>query len=352
LCPAACRIANLKEELEASRQRLEDEQEHEAQLARRAQELEAEAAAAGRQLQQAGVDVSDFPATALALPEEAAASVSAGAVAAPAAAEFPAGWSAGQAVPVAAESSQAEGTGRWASLLGAVDEQSVPALASASGADRANLVPALQLAQQQQESAAAGYDALDMSAVRKHVEEMAAQYVAGLRKAEAELQVVRSVWQQAEDELAAMRSSPRGSSDGGRTGSPRLTASPRTSAAGAAADAPGSPRLMTASGKVAPHDFELMLAAPAAAPQVVSGSSHAGAEAEHGLNEAIAVEVKLPSPRFGGGHVGNLPEGYQGPNSRAASSTGGSVAQAAKDGGSSASSKKQWRALMVAEPCA
>jgi hypothetical protein len=294
------------------------------------------------------VDVSNFPAIALALPEEAAANVSAVDAAAPAATAFPVGWSAGQAAPVGAESSIAEGIGSGAIVLGAVDEQAGLAQASTSGADVANMVPTLQLAQQQQESVVAGYDALDMSAVRKHVEEMAAQYVAGLRKAEAELQVVRSVWQQAEDELAAMRSSPRGSSDGGRTGSPRVTAAPCTSAAGAAADAPSSPRLMTASGKVAPHDFDLLRAAPAAAPQVVSGSSHAGAEAEHGLNEAIAVEVKLPSPRFGGGHVGNFPEGYQGPSGRAMGSSGGSVA--AKEGGSSASSKKQWRALMVAEP--
>lgn len=159
-------------------------------------------------------------------------------------------------------------------------------------------------------AAAASYEALDMTAVRKHVEDMAAQYVAGLRKAEAELQVVRSVWQQAEDELAAMRSSPRNSNDGSRAGaSPRGSLGGANGAGAAEAAQPGSPRLMTASGKVAPDDFNLVRGVPAGVPQTVSGSSHAGAEAEHGMP---AYVVELPSPRFGGGHVGNFPEGYQG----------------------------------------
>lgn len=321
---ALCRIANLKEELEASKQRLENEQENEAQLARRAQQLEQEAAAAGQQLQQAGVDASSFPAAAVALPEGAAA---------PAA--FPVGWSTGAApqqaeaaAPTVVEAPKTTRAGRWAALLGSVDEEA--SAASAAGQQQqssSQVVPPLPLQQlqQQHEGAAPGapghaaYEALDMTAVRKHVEDMAAQYVAGLRKAEAELQAVRSVWQQAEDELAAMRSSPRTSPRtsnnndraGSRTASPRVsvTGADSSAPAGAADAAAGPARVMTPNGKVAASDFDLVRApSPAIAPQVtVSGSSHAGADAEHSVATFV---VELPSPRFGGGHVGNFPKGH------------------------------------------
>lgn len=332
---ALCRIANLKEELEASKQRLENEQENEAQLARRAQQLEQEAAAAGQQLQQAGVDASSFPAAAVALPEGAAA--------------FPVGWSTGAApqqaeaaAPTVVEAPKTGRAGRWAALLGSVDEKA--SAASASGQQQqssSQVVTPLQLQQlqqQQHEEAAPGaaghaaYEALDMTAVRKHVEDMAAQYVAGLRKAEAELQAVRSVWQQAEDELAAMRSSPRTSPRtsnnndraGSRTASPRVsvTGADSSAPAGAADAAPGPARVMTPNGKVAASDFDLVRAPPpATAPQVtVSGSSHAGADAEHSMATFV---VELPSPRFGGGHVGNFPEGHpRATNSNAPNSHG------------------------------
>jgi hypothetical protein len=86
---------------------------------------------------------------------------------------------------------------------------------------------------------------------------------------------------------------------------------------------------MTPSGKVAASDFDLVRApSPANAPQVmVSGSSHAGADAEHGM---AAFVVELPSPRFGGGHVGNFPEGHP------AAATNGSSSISNSSGGSSA----------------
>ena len=290
LC-VCCRIANLKEELEASRQRLEDEQQNEAQLARRAQALEEEAKAAGRQLQQVGVDASDFPSAAVALPEGA-----------DAAAAFPVGWStpaapAAQEVLAQAAAAATGGRSRWAALMGSADD----------------LSPSQQQQQQQARSAVepqgapsgapagpAAYEALDLSAVTKHVEEMAAQYVEKLSLAEAEVAMVRSVWKQAEDDLAALRSSPRTSSaDGG---------SPRTRDAPAAAEAPGSPRLMTADGRVGRQDFELLRVPPGTAPQDVSGSSHAAAETEHGTGERIAFAIELPSPVFGGGPTGRFGE--------------------------------------------
>lgn len=331
------RIANLKEELEASRQRLEDEQHNEAELAKRAQLLEQEAAAAGRQLQQAGVDASGFPAAEVFVPAVAGA---AGAEAAGAA----------QVADLTGAPSSSR-VSRWAALLGSVDHdaQQQPAglageSSSSSTSSVLSLSPEQLSAQSQAEDAAsagasvvpsqaahsgAPYEPMDMTAVTKHVEQMAAQYVEKLSIAEAELQVVRSVWQQAEDELAAMRSSPRSSSSDGssRTGSPRATSPKSLSDAGSSQQEaqPGSPRLLAANGRVEPGDFELVRAAPpATAPHMVSGSAHSGAEAEHGTGERLALVVELPTPQFGGGHVGNFPEGYQKPASasRASSSEG------------------------------
>jgi len=61
----------------------------------------------------------------------------------------------------------------------------------------------------------------DMSYVRKHVEEMAKQYVQRLSVAEEELKAVGSVWQQAGEELTALRKQQGGSP---RAGSPRAGA--------------------------------------------------------------------------------------------------------------------------------
>lgn len=320
LCP--CRIANLKEELEASRQRLEDEQQNEAQLARRAQALEEEAKAAGRQLQQAGVDATDFPSAAVALPESAADAQQA----------FPVGWGAAAATQAVAapamqqaaptEAVAAKHRSRWAALLGSVDEQELTGAQDvAAGAAAAAAGPS-----------GPGYD---MSAVTKHVEEMAAQYVEKLTRAEAELQCVRSVWQRADDDLAEMRSSssPRVSTDGSQAGA-------AAAAAAAAGEAPGSPRFMTASGRVGRQDFELMRLAPEGAPQGVAGSSYAAAEAEHGLAEPIAFAIELPAPSFGGGHVGNFPAGYRGPQQPRRGGGSYSQSDSSREGATAAQSQR------------
>jgi len=363
------RIANLKEELEASKQRLEDEQHNEALLAKRAQELEREAAAAGRQLEQIGVDASRFPAVEVAVP---GAAVVGGDGAVASSATLPEVQAEAVSAKAAAAQPSATRSGRWAALLESVEEQQVPEPVMSSSGSSSNSarseVPRLNLGQQagkaEQEPAAAAaaagsaYDSVDMSAVRKHVEDMAAQYVEKLSMAEAELQVVRSVWQQAEDDLAAMRSSPRNSNDGSRTSSPRAT-SPRASATGAAegttsSEAPGSPRLLTASGRVGPGDFELVRIPPVNAPMVVSGSSHVGAEADHDMGERIAFVLELPSPQFGGGHVGKYPRGYKSPaaDSGISSSSSSSYSQplGATEGSSAgqATSRFQGRKPVVA----
>lgn len=358
------RIANLKEELEASKQRLEDEQHNEALLAKRAQQLEQEAAAAGRQLEQIGVDASRFPAVEVAVP---GAAVVGADVAVASAATLPEVQAGAVSAKAAAAQPSATRSGRWAALLESVEEQQIPEPVMGSSSNARSEVPRLNLGQQagkgEQEPAAAAaaagsaYDPVDMSAVRKHVEEMAAQYVEKLSMAEAELQVVRSVWQQAEDELAAMRSSPRNSNDGSRTSSPRAT-SPRASATGAdeaatSSEAPGSPRLLTASGRVGPGDFELVRIPPVNAPRAVSGSSHIGAEADHDMGEHIAFVLELPSPQFGGGHVGNFPRGYKSPpadSDMSSSSSSYSKPVGASEGSSAgqATSRLQGRMPVVA----
>jgi hypothetical protein len=172
---------------------------------------------------------------------------------------------------------------------------------------------------------------------------MAAQYVEKLSLAEKELQAVRDVWAQAEDDLAALRSSPRGSNDNSSRGatphaSPRGSLAGAHGAAGAAVEQPGSPRLLAANGRVGRQDFELVRSGPSNAPAQVAGRSHARAETEHGMQETLALVVELPSPRFGGGHVGNFPEGFPAPAGSSSSSKDPAVS--AKDafaGGSAGS---------------
>jgi hypothetical protein len=315
------RIANLKDELEASRQRLQDEQDNEAALCKRAQALEAEAAAAGQQLQRAGVDAAGFPGKPLPEPLVAAAAAAQSAAAAAVAAD----GSCAAALRVAAVSSSEQEVAspsrrsRWAAML----EQDGPAApASAQPQEMSRFVSEAATGRGMQPAAAAA-DASDvastaaaappplpdMAAVRRHVEEMAAQYVEKLSVAEAELQAVRTVWQQAEGELAALRlhssSSPRGSPRAVNTGGGGSGGGGNHSMS-----APSSPRgqLVVAAASLSSGDWELMARLPPSdASQRVSGSSHAGADADHGT---AALDIELPSPRFGpGGHVGAFPQG-------------------------------------------
>jgi hypothetical protein len=246
LVASQLRIATLNEELEQSKKRLEDEQDHEQQLLQRALQLEAEAEAAGRTVEEMQQ-----------MQEHEAAAASAEAAAA---AERLQDKQQMQLVDAEAPAVQTVKTSHFALALaeaaagkGAVDLSDALASADESNTQRPSALPLLgydhatqqQLQKQHHDladleaeqllqqldavlelSGAGGSRASsrtasptgctggssarrprtpDMALVRKHVEEMAKQYVKRLAVAEEELKAVRTVWQQAEAELAALR---------------------------------------------------------------------------------------------------------------------------------------------------
>jgi hypothetical protein len=249
LVASQLRIATLKEELEQSKKRLEDEQDHEQQLLQRALQLEAEAEAAGRTVEEMQQ-----------MQEEAAAASAEAAAAAEHLQDKQQQQQQQQLVDAEGPAVQTVKTSHFALALaeaaagkGAVDLSQAIASAEESNTQRPSALPLLgydhatqqQLQKQHDDladleaeqllqqldavlelSGAGGSRASsrtasptgstggsstrrpktpDMALVRKHVEEMAKQYVKRLAVAEEELKAVRTVWQQAEAELAALR---------------------------------------------------------------------------------------------------------------------------------------------------
>jgi hypothetical protein len=244
LVASQLRIATLKEELEQSKKRLEDEQDHEQQLLQRALQLEAEAEAAGRTVEEMQQ-----------MQEEAAAATAEAAAAAARLQDkqqqLPEAEGRGPAVQsvktshfalALAESAAEKAVDASEALTSAEEDQQRTHALPLLGYDHATQqqlqkqhndladLEAEQLLQQLDavlELSGAGGSrpssrtasptgstggsgtrrpkTPDMALVRKHVEEMAKQYVKRLAVAEEELKAVRTVWQQAEAELAALR---------------------------------------------------------------------------------------------------------------------------------------------------
>lgn len=347
LVASQLRIAALKDELEESRRRLEDEQTHEAELAQRALQLEAEAEAAGRSVADFEVDLAGSAVVTFDTPRatflpEAAGTAAAAAAAGNTSADLT--KAAAETVHLAEALASAVGEqqqqlvvqhGELASLEAEQLLQQLDAVLSSSGDSSSRPVS------RSSSSRASSPVGIDMAVVRKHVEEMAKQYVKRLSAAEEELRAVKTVWQQAEQELAALRrqqgqlQQPQDVEDGRQQQqqqveddkdfllvrrSPSLSdlVSPDSDAGGAAAAATASDRAaeeLAADGSdstasstnsssvvgelslTGPAMHELVQLAPVNAPQHVSGSSHAAADAEHGMSGQILVE--LPTPVFG-----------------------------------------------------
>jgi hypothetical protein len=244
LVASQLRIATLKEELEQSKKRLEDEQDHEQQLLQRALQLEAEAEATGRtveEMQQKQEEAAAATAEAAAAAERLQVKQQQPAVQSVKTSHFALALAETSASNAAA--GKAAGIDLSQVLASADDDQQRPAALPLLGYDHATQqqlqkqhddladLEAEQLLQQLDavlELSGAGGSrpssrtasptgstggssstrrpkTPDMALVRKHVEEMAKQYVKRLAVAEEELKAVHTVWQQAEAELAALR---------------------------------------------------------------------------------------------------------------------------------------------------
>lgn len=316
-CLVACqlRIATLKEELAASKQRMEDEQLVEAELAEKARQLEAEAAAAGSQLGEPALTdamLQHIQENPLTINEQIIDSKQ---------------QQQQQAQGLVREDGLAPENEALAKLeaqqllsqLDTVLQQSTGVAATDSNTNTAG------------DAAAAGFD---MSVVRQHVEEMAKQYVRRLAEAEEELRAVRTVWQQAEAELAALRRQQQiNSSNGGRRSPTYERRSPRSSA-DSRSESAGTVDLSSLRSEVNPAVIlenqgpglnpadddailEISTIAPVFAPEQVSGTSHAAADAEHAMPDEMVL-LDLPTPVFGAGSSSSSRWGPSGAGSRMA----------------------------------